>query len=154
MHGPGVSNTLSLFMYDENMTIPISLAQGALTRSQRSYLSRALKIAERSRVVQRHGAVVVKGGSVLSVGFNRYANDPKLFPVNHFNSDKLPHEERNAISTHAELSALRKLTPEQLRGATVYVARVTPSGAIGSSEPCAACAHELRRVGIKKVIFT
>lgn len=136
------------------MTIPISSTEEVLTRSQRSYLSRAMKMAHRSRVVQRHGAIVVKGGSILSMGFNRYSNDPKLFPVNHFSSDKLNHEDRTSISVHAELAALRKLTPEQLRGATVYVARVTPSGAVGSSEPCPACALELKRVGIKKVIFT
>lgn len=141
-------------VYDELMTIPISSAQEELTRSQRSYLSRAMKLAHRSRVVQRHGAIVVKGGSIIATGFNRYSNDPKRFPVDYFSSEKLAHEERNAISLHAEVAALRKLAPEQLRGATVYVARVTPSGAIGSSEPCPACTLELKRVGIKKVIFT
>lgn len=129
-------------------------AEGKLTNSQRSFLARATRLAEKSQVVQRHGAVVVKGGSVISVGFNRYANDPRLFPVGHFRGDKLPHQERNGISLHAEVAALRKLTTEQVRGATVYVARVTPSGKIGTSEPCTACAHELKRVGVKKVIFT
>lgn len=126
-----------------------------LTRSQESYLKLAVRLARSSKVVQRHGAVVVKAGSVISSGVNSYANDPIMFPVRHFNGGKTPHFERRAsLSVHAEVAAMKRASPEQLKGAVLYVARVTKDGFIGNSAPCAQCASELLKAGIKKVIYT
>lgn len=137
------------------MTILAPIASDKLTRKQRSHLSRAVRLAERSAVPQRHGAIIVKGGSVLAHGVNSYSNDPRMFPITLFGEEKLPHSERGShLSVHAELAALRKVNPEQLKGAVVYVARVNRRGEPGNSAPCAACADELRKAGVKRVIYT
>jgi deoxycytidylate deaminase len=126
-----------------------------LTRSQRSYLNRATRLAAKSQVVQRHGAVVVKGGSVISTGVNSYANDPVMFPVDHFEVDSMPRfSNRNHLSVHAEVAAIRRASSEQLRGAVLYVARISKGGVVGNSAPCAQCAAEVLKAGIKKVIYT
>lgn len=137
------------------MQTSISLQPSVLTRSQRSYLNRAMKLAELSQVVQRHGAVLVKGGSVIAAGVNSYTNDPSMFPVSYLNNAKVPHASRGKLlSVHAEIAAIRRASPAQLKGAVLYVARVTKDGSVGLSAPCAHCASVLIKAGIKKVIFT
>lgn len=126
-----------------------------LTRRQQAYLNRAIKLAEASTVRQKHGAVVVKGGSVMAVGVNSYTNDPQMFPTNYFSQNKIPHLQRsNKISIHAEVAAIRRLPAEQLKGATIYIARITQGGQIGFSAPCENCARELLKAGVKKIIYT
>lgn len=126
-----------------------------LTRSQSSYLNSATKIAARSVVRSRHGAVIVKGGSVIAVGLNSYTNDPHRFPVNNSGEQKIPHLDRGKqLSIHAELAAIRRVSPNRLKGATIYIARVTRNGELRNSAPCAGCTKELLEAGIKKVIFT
>ncbi len=126
-----------------------------LTKQQRSFLARAARLAEDSQVSQRHGAIVVKGGSVLSSGVNSYSNNPRMFPVDHFAEKKLPHMERaNSISVHAEIAAMRRVSPEHLRGSIVYVARLTSRDELGNSQPCEHCASELAKAGVKRVVFT
>lgn len=116
----------------------------------------ALRVAETSEVSQKHGAVVVRGGSVLSIGYNSYTNDPKCFPENYLNDTRKNPKIFNpeAISVHAEVAAMKRCASESLRGATVYVARITQGGFIGNSAPCQACAQALLEAGVKKVVYT
>jgi len=137
------------------MTILTSSRSDRLTRQQQSFLTRAARFAQDSRVSQRHGALVVKGGSVLSYGINSYTNNPRMFPVDHFAKGKLRHRDRaKSISVHAEIAAMRGVSPDQLRGAIIYVARITASDELGNSAPCENCADELLKAGVKRVIFT
>lgn len=131
------------------------LRTSPLTRKQQAYLNRAAKLAQASQVRQRHGAIVVKGGSVLSLGVNSYTNDPNMFPIDYLNSEKIPHSARGKlISVHAEVAAMRRVSPQQLKGAIVYVARVSKTGLTGNSAPCSHCTQQLLAAGVKKVIFT
>lgn len=126
-----------------------------LSRSQRGFMSRAVRLASSSTVSQRHGALVVRGGSVLSAAVNSYSNDPRAFPVSYFGDNKLSSAARaGVLSTHAEVAAIRRVAPELLRGATVYVARLTPGGSLGGSAPCDACAKALADAGVKRVLYT
>ena len=91
-------------------------------------------------------AVIVKGGSVVSVGINR----PKMNSYVHFYGN---HE--NCGSVHAEIDAIfRARRKVDLRGSKMYVARLTKRGQVGLAMPCKMCRRALQRYGIKRVYYT
>lgn len=91
---------------------------------------------------------MVRGGSVLSIGRNKWRNDNPSSVVH--NSDT---NERNPnVSIHAEIDALSRVTNP--RGATIYVARTNRVGKPMLSKPCAACAEALEAAGISKIVYT
>ena len=91
----------------------------------------ALRVAQKStHVMFRMGAVIVRGGAVVS----RAANQPR------------PWRENNR-GKHAEERALRP--HNDYRGATLYVARIGGS----MSRPCEGCWEQIRKRGIAKVVW-
>lgn len=123
------------------MTFP---QNNALSRRQRSFLDVAVRLAESSELNFKHGAVIVKGGSVLSVGVNKWRN------LLLFESDKEKYNE--FVSVHAEIDALARCKTPQ--GATMYIARVNKDGEERISRPCSSCTETILNSGIKKVIYT
>lgn len=113
-----------------------------LTKTERRYLRRAMRLAAMGTCNQRHGAVIVKGGRVLSVGINTQRNCP--------GNDYIPAED---IAIHAEEAAIRALGG-QARGAKIYVARVLKNGEPGLSRPCDRCYKAIMEAGIKDIIYT
>lgn len=107
-------------------------AQGYLSRKETSWLYAALRLAALSEMSRKHGAIIVKGGRVLAFGIN----------VN-----------KGLYSMHAEMVALNKCNKEELKGASIYVARVS-NGEPRMSRPCDVCQHAIADVGIKKVFYT
>jgi len=103
----------------------------------------AYKIAENS-TFDRHrlGAVIIKGGSVISTGYNsiRYTR------------------EIGKSTLHAEEAAIIKLLKSRrqhlLVGSELYVTRVRPNGSCGLSLPCDRCMSLITSVGIKRVYYT
>lgn len=87
----------------------------------------------------RVGAVIVRSGSVLSMGFNRYRNDPSIVHL-------------HGVSYHAEEAALRRAG--NVEGATIYVARLTKTGMLSLAKPCPKCVPQLRTAGIHSVVWT
>lgn len=111
-----------------------------ITSSDIRWLNRALTQAEQAPHEQwRVGAVLVRGGRLLSVGFNRYRNDPSQVDL-------------AGVSYHAEAVAIRKAGFTE--GATLYVARVTRSGDLGSAKPCARCQRLIAHHGVHTVVWT
>lgn len=94
----------------------------------------------------KHGAVIVRGGSVLACGVNKARNHPSLLE----SAESI----RLNASTHAEADALRKLRYEVQPGATIYVARVNKYSLARMSRPCDMCMKDLLRYGIKEVVYT
>lgn len=121
----------------------MKLTQVRLSRRDRSMLEQAKRIASTSSCRFKHGAVVVKGGRVLSVGVNSQRNDRDVYST-------LPD---GARQVHAEYAALRALGGDA-RGATVYVARVNNFGEARMSMPCSRCQTLLRLAGVKRVVYT
>lgn len=111
---------------------------------ERNYLSLALKVAESSSCTQKHGAVIVRGGSVLAIGYNKWRQANVVYPIKK--------NERNNFSVHAEVDALSRV--KDAHGAIVYVARINKQGKEMFSRPCNECHKSLRKAGVKKVIFT
>ena len=100
----------------------------------------AVKTAELSTCRMKHGAVIVRGGSVLSLGINKFKNNPQFI---------LDYDE---CSTHAEIDAIRRAG--DCKGATIYVARVNKQSQTRLSRPCNRCYTAIKTAGIKKIVFT
>jgi len=111
-----------------------------VTSSDIRWLRYALQQAEQAPHDRwRVGAVLVRGGSVLSTGFNRYRNDPAQVEFGH-------------ASYHAEEVALRRSGDAE--GSTIYVARVTRSGLLGLAKPCPRCTDMLITEGVSTVVWS
>ena len=116
-----------------------------ISKKDNAYLSVARYFASKSNSRNTHGAVVVKGGRVLGTGFNKHRNHPMIVSPEHI---------KTACSYHAEEVAIREAGQDGVRGAIIYVARVNRQGNDRDSRPCSRCSALIKRVGIKRVIFT
>jgi deoxycytidylate deaminase len=98
-------------------------------------------------IQHRHAAVIVKGGRVLAVGRNR----DKTHPDSIFYNDG----ERILKTIHAEFDAISRVKDKsQLKGATIYIARMGRSGHPGMSCPCEMCQGLINKYGFKKAVYT
>lgn len=114
-----------------------------LSKKDIAYLSVAKYIAGFSKSRRKHGAVIVKGGSVISTGFNKDKNHPNNVSEEHIKSH---------CSIHAEVDALKKTS--NTKGAIIYVARVNSNGNEMMSKPCSFCYEKIKRSGIRKIVYT
>lgn len=117
-----------------------------LSRRDESFLCLASKVAEMSNERNRHGAVIVRGGSVLSLGFNVNKNSPNQ--LTRMNSKNV----RKECGIHAEAAAIRR-SPGSKR-ATIYISRIGKAGQTLLSRPCKDCERLILQAGIKKIIYT
>jgi len=109
-------------------------------------LKLAAKQAKKSSFKYRLGAVIVKGGRILSTGYNVVGKSTALF-------------KHRWNSIHAEQSAILRLLKqprglEHLRGATLYVTRILSNGCFSLAKPCPVCMGTIRAVGISKVVYS
>lgn len=106
-----------------------------MCRHQR-FLELAARNAAQSECAYKHGAVIVRGGAVLASSPNRHRNPPSISYL--------------GASVHAEAAVLRRT---QAAGATLYVARLAPSGP-ALSRPCPRCWTAISLSGVKSVVYT
>lgn len=105
----------------------------------------AIKTAKESTERFKHGAVIVSSGSVLGFYPNKFRNNPRTCAASGI----------DCLSVHAEAGAISSVrSPDKLRGSTLYVARVNKRGEARASAPCSECAKLIRKVGIRKVVYT
>lgn len=116
-----------------------------LSNKDEAYLSVARYFASKSKARKTHGAVVVKGGRVLGIGWNKNRNHPMIVSPEHIKTD---------CSYHAEEVAIKEAGEENVKGAIIYVARVNKSGNDRDSKPCDRCTKLIDNVGIKRVVYT
>lgn len=105
-------------------------------------IKRAVRVAHNSTYRWKHGAVVAKGNKVLGWAPNKFRNAPLV-------------DEKN-VSDHAERATLRELlkTREDLRGCTIYIARINRAGDTAMSRPCPDCMKAIIDAGIKEIVYT
>lgn len=115
-----------------------------LSKSEQSFLSVARYMASKSVSRRKHGAVVVKSGRVLGIGFNKDTNNPYTVSPEHI---------KTHCSRHAEIEAIRDAN-WNVRGAILYVARINNKGEDRYSKPCGYCERVILDTEIKKVIYT
>lgn len=131
---------------DNRYTHVAQIKPRPMSRKKQGWLNIAMKTAESSECVQKHGAVIVKSGSLLSVGHNKWKNREVVF-------DSRSYDERNEeISVHAEIDALSRV--KNPVGATIYIANINKSGEPKMSAPCDRCFEALMDAGIKDIIYT
>lgn len=111
-------------------------------------MNRTINYAMQSECRQRHAALITKSGRVMGWATNKYYNDPSMF------SSELLTKEREMISVHAEVKAMRGVSSDQLIGSTIYIARVMPRGNTALSKPCKHCQKALDKAGVRKVVYT
>lgn len=115
-----------------------------LSKSENSFLSVARYMAAKSQARQKHGAVVVKSGRVLGIGYNKDKNHPMQVSPEHI---------KTHCSRHAEVEAIRD-AGFAVSGAILYVARVNRQGRDRNSKPCIYCQAVIESTNIKRVIYT
>lgn len=116
----------------------IELRFANLSKKHKKFLLLAMQMAENSECSFRHGSVLVRGGRVLSVGFNKPRNS----------SSNTKHQ-----SIHAEEDVIKRARTS-IKGATLYVARINRNGDAMLSMPCIDCMRVLEASEIKAVYYT
>ena len=118
-----------------------------LSKTRKRYFDLAKRAAMESTYGKlRHGAVIVKGGSVVSFGFNK---------SNHCQfGQRFRHMDKGPATQHAEISAILGLPRSATQGADVYVVRINNDCDWRMSKPCPMCEQALRFVGVKRVFYT
>lgn len=98
---------------------------------------------------QRHGACLVKGGSVLSTGYNASGSNLEAFR-------HMPDTDREFRSSHrhAEVCCVSCLNLEQTTGSDLYVVRISKKETLAYSRPCPMCEAFLRSLGVKRVYYS
>ena len=122
----------------------VEIVGDTLSRKQKSLLNLAVKVAATSDLAQRHGAVIVKNGRVLALGVNKQKNAD----INAPHALNAP----EYFTVHAEADAINRA--RNIKGATIYIARVNKRGEERLSRPCDSCAETIRKAGIRTVIYT
>lgn len=110
-----------------------------------NFLNLAIKLAISNEYYPKWpmASVLVKGGSVQAVGFNKLKNSPLILSLD---------SPCVGVSTHAELSALKRV--KDPKGMTLYLARINKNLSPVLAKPCTNCQKMLRSVQIKQVIFS
>jgi len=101
----------------------------------------AYKHAMRSNVRSKMAAVLVRGGSVLSVGYNRKAFHTKAY---------------YGQSIHAECDAINKNKTELVGQAKLFVYRFSNEfikEELRVSRPCVRCQQEIKKAQISRVVY-
>lgn len=115
-----------------------------MSKKDEAYLSVARYLATKSNERMMHGAILVKGGRVIGMGFNKAKNSPFIV-----SEDQI----KKYCSRHAEIVAIKD-AKFNVKGAILYVARVNKNGIDRNSKPCESCQEVIDTSGIKRVIYT
>jgi len=111
------------------------------SKRHRYFIDAAVEQAKKSKMKQRHGAVVVKGGEIIGSGQN-YDYGLQII--------------HGHWSVHSEVNAIDdcKRNKKNIDGATIYVVRINPAGELRNSKPCSNCARWIFANGIHKVFYS
>lgn len=124
------------------------------------YLKIAIKNAARynydDNIEYRLCAVLVKGGNIISVGYNQRKTNSFV----EYYTDKIRGKRDFCLSTHAEMHAvLQARAVTDLRKSKIFVARIKynkfhNNSFCGLAKPCEICQNVLLSYGIKRAYYT
>lgn len=115
----------------------------SINNKHNKFLAHAAKIATKSSMTHRHGAVIVHKNDIISSGYN-------------YSTSYLCHD----YSIHAEVSAITKLkgkSKEFLSECELYVVRIADvsyKGILKYSKPCDKCKEAIEKFNIKKIYYS
>lgn len=105
------------------------------------WLSLAQNVSMLSDYKMKVGAVLIKKGRPISVGYNKQKSPNKRF-ITKFNT------------THAEICALACSGKIYINKATIVVYRQDKKGNPKLSRPCEHCLLELKKFGVRRIIYS
>lgn len=105
-----------------------------------THIGRAINVAEHNAYRWKLGAVVANGNRVVSLAPNKYRNNPQV------DSDN--------ATVHAEVAAIKAAGNKDLKGLTIYIARVAKSGKTAMARPCSNCMKVIVAEGIREIVYT
>jgi deoxycytidylate deaminase len=112
-----------------------------ITRKHDLFLSIAAKIAEKSTMQQKHGAVIVYKNKIIASGFN--------YNCSHMN---------NNYSIHAEVAAISQLFYNKalLEFCDIYVVRIAPAydNCLKNSKPCKNCTKFINKYKLRNTYYS
>lgn len=111
--------------------------------TRKGWLAEAVKLARRAKTGQRHAAIIVRHGRMVSAAVSSRTTGYDTYSDNAWR--------RSCV--HAEEAAL-SMAGSYATGATIYVARVNPAGDPVFSAPCIRCARAITRARVKSVVHT
>jgi tRNA(Arg) A34 adenosine deaminase TadA len=94
----------------------------------------------------RHGAVLIKGGSIINISFNK--ENYTSFGTRFRNPS------RGHATVHAEIGCILGMSRNVTTGSDLYVCRINKEGEFRNSKPCSMCHEALKHVGVKRVYYT
>lgn len=103
----------------------------------------ALNIANNSQCRYKHGALITRGGNILSTGINVIAHKKGI----------TLRYGRHCITIHAEIKAVLNCRADNVQGTILYSARIGKNGKACISKPCEICAAILKEYGIYQVVY-
>ncbi len=119
------------------------------------YIDNAINVANDSELIQKHGAIVVSGGKIVSKAYNSYAPVYKFNGIN--NHKGSGHAEANALKEYYKniRGNARRKNKYMLRSKIdIYVVRVNRLGELMNSKPCYHCTRMLKMLGIRRVYYS
>ena len=118
-----------------------------LSKKKQRFIELAARVAQQTDFKEyRHGAVLVRGGTVLNTSCNK--NKYKAW------AGRFRKCQKGHATLHAEIGAILGLDRSMTEGGTVYVVRVGRTGDLKNSKPCPMCEAAMQFVGIKKVVYS
>ena len=113
-----------------------------INRKHDLFLSKAAKIAEKSTMLQKHGAIIVYKNKIIASGYNyrcSYMNDN--------------------YSIHAEVAAISNLFHDKkiLPFCDIYVVRIAPDSlncCLKNSKPCLSCTNFILKYNLKNIYYS
>jgi tRNA(Arg) A34 adenosine deaminase TadA len=117
------------------------------SRKQERYFELTRRLAHQSDYVGfRHGAILVKGGSVINASSNKsnFCSFGQQFRAHNTGSATL----------HAELGTILGLDRSATQGSDIYVTRINKRGEFRMSKPCPMCQSAMKYCGVSRVYYT
>lgn len=120
------------------------MIMNGITAKDERYYNLACKVALLSECHYRHGSVLVKGNTPISVACNRL--------VTHPNHKRFYDKQEHVISAHAEMRVVA-LSRSNVEGSTCYNARIKGRELEAISKPCAGCVSLLLDAGVGYIVY-
>jgi tRNA(Arg) A34 adenosine deaminase TadA len=122
-----------------------------LSKKEERFIASARYYASLSDMYCHHGCVAVMNGVEIGNGYNSLRN---------YSKDKII---KNCMSCHAEICAVRNAIKRtkldvgdktRMRHVKLYLVRVANNGGFLDSRPCSQCYSQLKKWGIRNVIYS
>ena len=118
-----------------------------ISKRQKRYFELAGRISHQSDYgCFHHGAILVKGGSIINVSSNKSSFCSF--------SARFRSPNKGNATLHAEIGTILGVDRSNTQGADVYVVRVNNGGKFRMSKPCSMCESAMKYCGISRVYYS